>query len=1158
MTDTAERLLAALDPLPHAARLRLAAVTARRLADRDELAPLLAELDLGGPHERRLAALAALTGGAVPHLAARLADPDPVVRRYALRGAHRLPVPDAAVEAAYEDAPPVVRAGLARLLRDGGRTALAERLLPRLRREYGDRDAAAVLAGCSTAFVRRHLPFLADAVPFEGWGRLAARHPLPVVEHAERELPGLPAKWRQGWWDRHGRALGAALPAAPARLLALIEDHGPGTLPGPVMDRLDLLVAVDAERVARRLADGDHGDARRERTPPAQALRLLARAAPPSLPRLAVRWLHREAFTTLIAATPPARRLALAQEATALFRYGTIPLPDTVLDLLPAAQRLAEAEHRLAQCTAAGGTRWDRLDVLALLPPDRARPELLAALPGSDADDRERLWSLLVQNAGRTGDPAEVAAVLALAADRLRNDRDAVRREFVDSLAALPAGLAAAALAPGAPGADGPAPAGAAGALDRLCQSGLSAADSTQWTRSSIRDLALELLGRPGPPAADPAPAGGVSRALCLAARVLEALAEHTGRPDLGDPGSLAGPAREGHGDAVLDALRPWLDRAEGRGDHGPLIATAVALGPPGHRVPALQDRLARALRSCPDADFPRLAGPWLGDRATRGERAARLLDADPSAAVVAPVLAVLTADRTDLLDLALGEAAPSGRFPAPGTERALPDLRDADRWLPRQQRAAVRLVAAAVADARRPPAERAALLRSVALVPVHGPALAARYLPSGRPAGDGAAEPVLVRAALEASGRAEDSGDALATLLAHAGADGAATAWAAAVRVAHRTPPGRLAPVLEELLAREDGVKVTVRKTAARLAASHLPPERALPLLIRTARDPRAHVDVRAAVTALLPSFADERAWHLLEETVADGPAASRLAMAQCSPPELPLAHRARFGALVARLAASEDEEVAARAMWLLDGWAAYAPEVLGVVHDGCTDLSAPDDRARSALQRLCEILRSGLPHPLGGAGPGGLLHGVVSRLLEAVAAGEPQGRDPHEGGDLPARRRLEQLAGSLYATPELYAPLAEQLAGTPDLAPLRAGLLVRAVDLTAPAPRQAAALRALTDAAAGRPVLAGQLARALEEHLRYGEVLDDPGPALDALATLGDGLAEGLFAVALGAALGQRQKWPEPCRTAVLDLRHHPEPEVRDAACAVRVGRP
>ncbi|MEU2658667.1 hypothetical protein ABZ615_25540 [Streptomyces sp. NPDC007325] len=54
MISTAGELLAALAPLPHAARLRCTAVTAHRLAARGLLRPVLDELDALGPYERRL------------------------------------------------------------------------------------------------------------------------------------------------------------------------------------------------------------------------------------------------------------------------------------------------------------------------------------------------------------------------------------------------------------------------------------------------------------------------------------------------------------------------------------------------------------------------------------------------------------------------------------------------------------------------------------------------------------------------------------------------------------------------------------------------------------------------------------------------------------------------------------------------------------------------------------------------------------------------------------------------------------------------------------------------------------------------------------------------------------------------------------------------
>lgn len=676
MISTAGELLAALEDLPHAARLRYTAVTAHRLSARGRLGPLLTGLDALGPYERRLAALAALTAGEAEYLAARLADPDPVVRRYALRGARRLPVPDSAVEAAYEDAPAVVRAGLTRLLRDGRRPRLAERLVPRVRAEYGDRDAARLLPGCSREFTARLLPELAGALAYEDWGGLAVRHPCAVLDHAERELDGLPSRSRDLWWRRHANAIAAALPAAPQRVLDLLERNGPDGLPGPVHDRLGDLVAVDAERVARWFADPRRAVRRWERTPGRAVMRRLVSADPASLPRLGALWFHREAFGLLLRSVPPARRPAFVDAVVAAGRPGgNVSAHEGVLARLPAAERHRRARASVEALRTEGTTDWALWHSLALLPPAEARPELLAALSTNDADERGTIWERLTVNAGLTGDPEEVAAVLALAAGRLANERDPVRQEALSAFDDLPVPLLAAALDAGpataSPGTVPTAPSSGdrtgADCLERLCRDALRARDCSALSREAIRSLAVNLL------AAGDAPGGGDHGATAprTAVRIIETLTAHTGTVALGRPGSVS---PGGGTRALLDALGPWLDRAAARGDFAPLLALVTSCGHRAYRIPELQDRLEQALRTCPDGVFGEVAAAWLADPAARGHRVARLLEREPSAAFLPPVLAVLAAERTDLLDLALtGSPVPGGRFPAAGAPRPLP-----------------------------------------------------------------------------------------------------------------------------------------------------------------------------------------------------------------------------------------------------------------------------------------------------------------------------------------------------------------------------------------------------------------------------------------------------------------------------------------------------
>lgn len=1198
MTFSAGELLTALEPLPHSARLRYTAVTARRLAARGELRPLLAELDSRGLYERRLAALAALTAGELDHIGSRLGDPDPVVRRYALRGARRLPVPDSAVEAAHADAPSVVRADLARLLRDGRRSALAERLVLRVRGEYGDHDAARLLAGCSAEFAARLLPDLAGALAYEDWSTLAVRHPLAVLDQAERELRELPDQLVPDWWTRHAVGVAAALPARPARVLDLLERYGPGELPGPVHDMLGDLVAADAERAARWLADPGRRAGRWERTPGRAVMRRLVAADPPSLPRLGARWLHREAFGRLLGAMPPVRRsFFLDAVVAAAGPRGNVHARTGALALLPAAERYARARAEIEALRGEHGADWTVRNLLVLLPPAEARPPLVGALGTGDAEERGAVWDGLVVNAGHSRAPRRVAEVLALAAERLANDRDPVRGEALSALADLPAPLLAAALAiePATDAATTGGTGTGAAYLERLCLAALDARDCSAATRDTIRNLTALLLTAGGPrettqaaadapdatdavdpnvterparaggPAPDPAPT--LDPALRTAVRLTEALTAHTGTDELG---FLATVLRDTDVHVVLEALGPWLERAAAQGDFVPLLAFVTSCGPRARRMPELQSRLEQALRTCPDAVFGEIAGAWLADPLSRGVRAGELLEREPSAAHLPQVLAVLAAERTDLLDTALSESPrPAGRFPVQGTPRPLPPFRYADRWLPRQQEAAVRLAAAVVADPGRGLDERAALLRAVAPVPEYGKALLQRYAPAAnapharfaRPiAGSGdAAEPAagpveaaLATAALDAVAHTDDPAAALVTLLDHAGDDRAAAAWSAAGRAADHARPSRLAALLGDVLTRRSGVKVTVRKAAARLAARRLPPAAATALLAGVGRGPDVHPDVHAAVVGLAAKLLPhEDMWALLESAAADGPDAARRALLGPSPADLAPAHRPRYGELVARLPFVADEQTAQDALSGLRDWARYTPAAGTALVRVCSDPTLPRTLLWRADSGLTALAGSALPHPVGGVRPGSLLHDAVGRLLVPVAAGEPEGGGA--GGDLPARRRLESLLGS-YAVREhrMCAALARLLAAEPSLDGLRTTLLVRAVDLTADLPELLCSLRELIAAVDGRPVLASRVAEQLEGTRRYdGEPLA-LGAVLAAADVLGGhgGIVEGLLAVGLATAAGKQCDWPEDCRTAVVTLRRHPAREVREAA--------
>lgn len=1123
MSTTAEQLLSALEPLPFPARLALTATTARRLVAEDRLTPLLSDLDARGPYERRLAALAALVGRDAGFLAERLADPDTVVAGYAQRGARILPVPDEAVEAAYDNSSAALRRRLARLLAPGDRTALAERLVARLGSEWGEAEAARLLAACSTPFVARELPRLAHAV--DGWTRLARRHPGPVLDHAGRALSERSeGREREEWWRLNATTVAALAPRRPEAVLALLERYGPPGMPPGLFGGLGALVDADAERVVRWIISPDRHTPRNPATPPPGVLRRLARAEPPSLPLLGRHWLHRgRHFAALLKAMAPGRRAAFL-DAVTTGATGWDPAL-AVLDLLPRERRWAAVRRAAADFGGRGdpGDWWDDLDTLAHGPYDEARSALLDAIRRSDADDRAAAWPLLVACAARDGGRESVTEVLGTAA-RLRNDQDPVRAAALEALAEVHPRL----FAPED-----------AEPLDRIAVDALEARDCSAASLTSLRTLAERVLvehARDGETA--------------LRTWALSTLERMTGRVGVPDFGPLHRILRRGQEHEVFEALRPWLEVAAQRSDFRLLLGLAVAFGPRARRMSELQDMLATALERGDDMTFEVAAKLWLAAPSTRAERVARIVGQEPSAVVLAPVRRVLSRSRTDLLDTLLADTPPYGRFLVPGAARPLPDLGAADRWLPRQQQAAAHLAEQVAADRSLPLDDRAAAIRAVAPVPELGRALAMRHRDDE--------QVVVAEAALAALPWTDRPQDALPVLLKEAGGDRARVAVYAATRAASFSSPAELASALGALLTGERPVKVTSRKEAVRLAARFLPPRQAVALLAGGFA-PDSHPDVRSVVIrALPPLLGVPEAWSLLDTAAQDDSSGVLQAVVEVRPWELAEAHRAGYAAVVdavydAGLASCEGFT----GYGFLQGlapWARYAPGLAGRISGTVSDLGS-----RAHWQYATWVLRdlafSDLPHPVGGTEAGSAFHGAVTGLLAAM-------HTPDGGGealadrDLPALQRLRTLVSPSFnvaGQPERLATIAALLAPEPLLVAERAALLGRLVERTEEPDRLLGRLLDLAEAldGAGRAValqVAGRLPTG-GAHRAQPERVAALLAAAERLAGDG-GTVTGLLAVQLVAGTAGPLGWPEEWRTLLRQLRAHQDPDVRHQA--------
>ncbi|WP_280714200.1 hypothetical protein [Kitasatospora sp. MAP5-34] len=1113
MSRTVDQLLESLDPLPHPARQQQLAKAVRSLAHTGDLPAVLAELDGRGLYERRLAALAALMGRQTDYLAERLADRDQVVRGYALRAARTLPVPDSAIEAAYEDASAVVRRQLTRMVTASHRTALAERLVITLRANWGDGEAVRLLPACSPEFVARLLPELGYAV--NSWTPLGRCHPEVLLDLAERELAERPRQQRAMWWQQRADGVAAAAPAHPERVLGLLERYCSPQLIGPLHRLLGELITADAERAVRWMINPEHGEQTYLPLPTRSMLRRLVAADPPSLVALGRHYFgHPAHFAVLLRVLPPSRRAAFFEAASEGLNTDRF----SELDLLPREFRWARARADVRRHTAAGADRHTVLTSLAHLPAAEAQPELLTAIRRPEAGDRARAWPLLVANAGRSGDPTVVLQVLDLAV-KLRNEQDPVRSAALEALAQLPPVLFTAESTP---------------LLDRILTDALEARDSSHRTRQALRRLAVALLRENA--------ADGEPTLLAWALHALERITGYTGGADLGQ---LHRTLRRGQEDQVLEALSPWLAAAAKTRDYELLFSLTRSLGDRARRMPALQQLLWDAIKRGKNDALRTAAQLWLDEPSTRGARVAELLEREPSAVVLPCVQQVLTSRRTDLLDRLIAEQPPYGRFLKKGTRLPLPSFRDAHRWLPRQQEAAARLVAAAVADESQTLYARAAALRAAAFLPVHGRVLALRYADSP--------EVVLAEAALGALVWTEYPAEELPTLLAHVGGDRARVAVYAASRAARFASPSELAVMVGELLTATQGVKVTSRKEAVRLAAQYLPLGQAAEQLVAAYHAPGQHLDVQAAAVVFSATLlGSEQVWTLLADA-AHGAPQSLHALLRTNPWELTEAHRPRYAHLVAQVCGAADREVADVGLQVLPRWAAYAPEALEVITRSITDLGNRTTW-RSAARTLGTLATSGAAHPLGGADPGSLLHTAVTGLLAAVRAGEYEALADR---DLPARQRLVELLSvrpDRRARPVLTAAAA-LLADEPSLTPTRIDLLRRTVDLDADPADLDAQLSALAAAHSGRPALASATAGRLRSDHTHGRLPLTPESVLAAaerLATEG-GPAAGLLATALVAAIGPRLGWPEQWRTALRSLRRHPAADVRDAALAV-----
>ncbi|WP_165503190.1 hypothetical protein, partial [Actinomadura fibrosa] len=900
-----EELLTEIEPLPFGERcLRLAAL--RRAAGTPELAELLDGLGRGGHYERSLAlfvAQAVRDEASLAHLAAAAWDPDAELACAAIGHGVRFGVGAGPYLEGLGDAPAAVRAALYDAVRRWRRADLADALVDAVAERWGDQEAAALLPACGAETAAARIDALAHAVP--NWASVGHAHPALMLDHAERRLAALPEDLGKDWWYRCGSGVAAAMRHDPGRVVGLLERHcRVGPLPYELYGSAGILFGAEPERMIRLVLSESYR--------PGLAALIAHRSVRDRLARLgdarladltalarAVRD-DENALRYLLKAFPPGRRAAVFDAAMEGVDLGARLFGEAIMEVLPRAVRVREARRMLALRTVSESPDRTR-SITAFLPYDEALPFLEELTRRPDAGERANGYASLVRCAARSGDPDVLTRALE-SFGRLRNEQDPVRLVVLNALTDVPEGILRTEHA---------------AAVARFADDALAARDASPMTRYALSRIAA-AFARQGAVRDD-------ADLLVFALELVERLVGHTGTLSLGRLDRLL---RRGQEHRLAETLAPFLDAGARRDDHRLALLVAGALGRRAHGVPRVQDALEAALDARDDGVLRRAIALWLAPPATRAERVERVVAKDPSAVAVHQVLSAIARERTDLLHLVLAESTPPGRFHRPDVVYVPRAERSwIRRWTARQRAAYLDLLDRVAANASLPERDRGEAVSAMARIPGVDAGRIRAYL-------DG--DPYLRRIALTALVWTPSPQDVLAELLERASSDDAHVAVYAAGRAARFVPPSALSAALGPVLA--EG-KITARKEALRILLRDRVPD-AVRIVAAAWDDPDQHRDVRTAiVSAVRPLLGEPEAVRILEEA-ARGPRDLARQVVGTPPLRVEEPFRARYAALVLRVARSADPDARDAALPALPRWAPWAPEAPAVLADIVTDL--------------------------------------------------------------------------------------------------------------------------------------------------------------------------------------------------------------------------
>ncbi len=812
---TSEQILAEVDGLTDAGRVRRMIALGREAQTDRRTADALAALSRGGFYERRLALLACSGSrdGALP--LQMLSDPSRLLRGLAIS---LVPIlcTDAQVLTALESAPQAAQTALLGRLVRRGRRRTADAFL------QGLADASApnlgrLLPFASAGVIQRHLDAVLPLYGMSDWQRLSRRHPNIVLNalQAQAEASSEPDTRLR---TKANFVLPTLAEVRPQQTLALVQS----LLRNASVSQLSLQELTDRlpnEVADLVLASGDRtflqfGMLALELT--RDRLLALAERQPDSLGS-PIRWLRR---------VPPETRRAVYALAGRGWRSAEGVLDVAVAALLPGELRAEEGRRNFNLPVLA--TRYaSRLPYASLLPWEEARGLLSQTIGSPDPEQRASALAALIGSVRY--DRTHLPDALALTEARA-NEQDPVRRAMLSALSALPPGRWTV---------------GNLDSLGRIIRAALSAADLSPATASAAEKLVTALI--PFHPA--------------WAAEWLGTLAQERGQIHFTN---LGGRLSDRDVERIAPTLTPVLASWETRERETVLVGAARSFGRRLRVFPALTEMLERVLVVTP---YAHTASQILAVLAAhRPDRLAALVPAliekDRSVMTLPTVHGYVHRHRQDLITPFLGQTAFPGRFSTGRTRFVLPLTGGFQRWTQSQQAVFAQTLEEVTRDTARDAPSVFFVITQLAALPAIAPA---RLIALARPA----EKPALRDAALRALARL-DGGQGVPTLVEALDDARARIAIYALRTTLLEMPPAAALRLLEEV----PRDKVTVAKEVVRLLGELKTPD-AYPRLLTIGAEPM-HRDVRVALLrALWDHLEQDSTWPLLEQAARDPEAA-------------------------------------------------------------------------------------------------------------------------------------------------------------------------------------------------------------------------------------------------------------------------------------------